>query len=171
MFDRTAADGNIWANLRARSVQGYEFVSHLYIEYVDKRGPMRRVFEAEPDFTPHLPSPYGYLYGMAPRPWGSSYVKGDDPGAPYVPDYPAEESEDDASSPLIGVSLDTYACLNRKRGSYNAQHILYNKYNNGGQNSNWWAVNVCSACQLSFPLGVPAFMLSAPMWTPISAGV
>jgi RHS repeat-associated protein len=166
---RTSATGQ-YANLRARAIHSDSFLgdllfSHLYIEYGDPDKLMHRVFEAEPDFTPHVQSKYGYLHGLE-RPWGSSYVRGDDPTAPSLPNYTANESNDDSGAPLIGVTTATYSCLEKSVALYNSQSILYDEAGGGffakipeGRNSNWWATAVCHNCGLTYE-SVPGF------WTP-----
>ena len=159
-FARTANNGQIWANIRAREAGGVIF-SHLYIEYVDKSKNLRVIFEGLHDNTPHLPRPDGYLHGMAPRQWGKPYNKGDDSGAPYVGNREAFEQESDEYSGLLGVGTDTYACLERARETYNGHPVYYDAQNRGGDyghNSNWWAVNVCKACDLWYG-GLPGLIL------------
>jgi hypothetical protein len=156
-FNRTAAGGQIYANLRAREAGGIIF-SHLYIEYVDMRSSTRDIFEALPDFSGSVGE--GNLHGMAPRAWGTAYHKGDDPDAPKIGNRPVYESEDDSSSPLIGVNEATFACLQNARAYYNGLDIPYDtKPISNGHNSNWWAVHVCDRCGLSYPDGLPGIVI------------
>jgi RHS repeat-associated protein len=130
----TAGAGQIYANLRAREAGGIIF-SHLYIEYVDKGNGTRVVFQALPQTGRGSTRASGNLVGSE-KPWGADL----------------EQDSDDAS-PLIGVTVGTHACLENNLTAYNEHPVSYDSQGRGesyGHNSNWWAINMCNACGLTF---------------------
>lgn len=155
-----AGPGVIYANLRARPVDGVPFAYHMYIEYVNTSTNERLIFEAMPDYTTGVfvdgrEQLYGYLHGMAPRPWGVAQA---DPEAPRSAPS-AREAEDDAYSRMTGVNARTKYLLEFWRRIYNTRHIVYDKT---GNNSNVWAVTVATGSGLEWPDGFPIWRGELP---------
>jgi hypothetical protein len=155
-----AGPGVISANLRARPVDGVPFAYHLYIEYVNTSTNERLIFEAMPDYTKGVfvdgrEQLYGYLHGMAPRPWGVAQADPEAPGS--APS--AHEAEDNTYSRMTGVNARTKYLLEFWRRIYNTRHIVYDAT---GNNSNVWAVTVATGSGLEWPDGLPVWRGELP---------